>query len=228
MPTRQISSQSFDEILSDLGDDPAIPDPHGIRKNQMHHSPPISQSSAPIKSKRALLSEIPFQLQAKNGGIFLALGVLIVAFSMGIFFVLEAYKVDSQASLDGLQNQISALKNELFIAQENWENGQDELYEILDEIEVSIHSNTSSNTNKAARPTTLYPYEADLLRWRYLGVTQIGAFEQVFFYSGKSTVMFKKEDLVLGEWRLSQVQKEAATLSHPKGKSINLKASKSE
>ena len=229
MPTRQISSQSFDEILSDLGDDPAIPDPHGIRKNQAHHLPPSQQSNASIKSKNTFLSEMPFQFQAKNGWAFLALGLFILALSLGIFFTIEAYKVDSQASLNTLQNQISALKKELAIAQENWEEDQDELYELLDELEVSIHSNiNTSATSKASKPTTLYPHEADLLRWRYLGITQIGAFEQVFFYSGKSTVMFKKEDLVLGEWRLSQAQKEAATLTHPKGKSITLKASKSE
>ena len=41
MPSRHISPQSFDEILSELGDDPAIPDPHGIRKTTSSKSVPL-------------------------------------------------------------------------------------------------------------------------------------------------------------------------------------------
>ena len=74
----------------------------------------------------------------------------------------------------------------------------------------------------------MVPHEAELRRWRYLGVTRMGADEQAFFYTGKSTVMAGKEGLVLGEWRLTQVGKEVATLTHSKGKSITLKSNKSE
>lgn len=226
MPSRQISSQSFDEILSDLGDDPAIPDPHGIRKNL---TPPNPHSSPPIKSKRGPLTQLPDQLYAKNGWIVIALGVLMAAFCLGLFFIYQSHQADSQASLEGLQNQITILKKELVAAQENWETDQDELYDVLDELEVSIHSKSISDpVTKTIKTAVHLPFEADLLRWRYLGVTRIGAIEQAFFYSGKGTVMFKKEDLILGEWRLSQAQKEAAILTHPKGKSITLKSSKTE
>ena len=50
MPSRDISPRSFDEILSELGDDPAIPDPHGIRKTERPKT--ISEDSQKPKKGR--------------------------------------------------------------------------------------------------------------------------------------------------------------------------------
>ena len=223
MPSRHISSQSFDDILRDLGDDPAIPDPHRIRKNP---TTPKPQLSAP---KQEPLTDPFFSFDTKSRWFFLALGGVIVTFSLGLFWAFESYKADSQASLIEINQQIGAVKKELASAIQNWEDDQDELYKILDELEVSIHSKLASTlSKKVLKAPATYPHETDLLRWRYLGITRIGMIEQAFFHAGKKTIMFKKEDLVLGEWRLSQVQKEAAILTHPKGKSITLKSSQSE
>ena len=226
MPSRHISSQSFDDILSDLGDDPAIPDPHGIRKNPRATKP---QFSAPIAPKQGLLTELSLPFDAKSKWFFLALGGIIVALSLGLFWVFESHKADSQASLEEMNKQISAMKKDLTFAIQSWEDDQDELYTIMDEIEVSIHSKLVSATpKKVFKAPAPHPHEAELRHWRYLGITRIGVVEQAFFHTGNKTVMFKKEDLVLGEWRLSQVQKEAAIVTHPKGKSITLKSSQSE
>jgi hypothetical protein len=56
----------------------------------------------------------------------------------------------------------------------------------------------------------------------------VGAVEQAFFHTGKTTLMVSKEGLTLGEWRLTQAEKGVAILTHPKGKSITLKSAKSE
>jgi hypothetical protein len=40
--------------------------------------------------------------------------------------------------------------------------------------------------------------------------------------------MVGKGDLALGEWRLTQAEKELAILTHLKGKSITFKSTKSE
>jgi hypothetical protein len=226
MPSRHISSQSFDDILSDLGDDPAIPDPHGVRKN-----PAASQTQfrAPSTPKRGLLPGISIPIGVNRNWFFLVLAGGVVSLSLCLFWVIESQKVDSQASLVEMNQQIVSLKKELTSAIEGWENDQEELYSILDEIEVSIHSKLISATSqKVIRAPAAYPDETELLRWRYLGITRIGMIEQAFFQTGKKTMMVKKEGLVLGEWRLSQAQKEAAILTHPKGKSITLKSSQSE
>ena len=59
MPTRHISPQSFDDILSDLGDDPAIPDPQGIRKtNAPQTDPQANRSSKFVLPNKPLLGII--------------------------------------------------------------------------------------------------------------------------------------------------------------------------
>ncbi|WP_353432414.1 hypothetical protein [Polynucleobacter sp. MWH-UH23A] len=51
MPARKISPQSFDDILIELGDDPAIPDPHGIRKPNAPKHPAWAEIDPPQKPK---------------------------------------------------------------------------------------------------------------------------------------------------------------------------------
>jgi len=55
MPSRHISPRSFDEILSELGDDPAIPDPHGIRKTERPKTEPEDSKKSP---KNTLISSL--------------------------------------------------------------------------------------------------------------------------------------------------------------------------
>ena len=99
----------------------------------------------------------------------------------------------------------------------------------MDEIEVSIHSLKEKSPVAAlqSKPVAI-PNEAELRRWRYLGLTRMGAFEQAFFHTGKNIIMVPKNGLAVGEWRLTQAQKEAAILTHAKGKLITLKSAKSE
>ena len=72
------------------------------------------------------------------------------------------------------------------------------------------------------------PHESELRRWRYLGSSQMGAAHQAYFHTGKSHLVFDKGSQVLGDWRLSNIEKEQATIAHPQGKSLVLKAIKSE
>lgn len=146
-----------------------------------------------------------------------------------VFFLLESNKASSKVELHALQNQISTLKNELAMAQNEWMSEQDSLYETMDNIEVSIHSlklkpPISASQNKPV----VIPHEAELRHWKYLGLTRMGATEHAFFHTGKTTLMVGKEALALGEWRLAQAEKAVAILTHPKGKSITLKSTKSE
>jgi hypothetical protein len=147
----------------------------------------------------------------------------------GIFFLLESNKVHSELELSTLQSQILALKNELAAAQSDWLSEQEDVYDILDEVEVSIHSLKSKTplSPSHSKPVAI-PYEAELRHWRYLGLTRMGAVEQAFFHTGKTIIMLPKDGLALGEWRLTQAQKEMAILSHSKGKLITLKSTKSE
>ena len=226
MPPRHISPQTFDDILSELGDDPAIPDPHGIRKTSspkgvdMAHQDKLAKPSFPNKF---------LELNSLTFSPLWVFGVTIILCFGGLFFYFEAKKSGSEIEISVLQNQLLALKEEFEFSQSEWHSEREDLYEAIDEIEVSIHSLEIKPPIQALQnKPVVIPEEADLRRWRYLGIARIGMKEQAFFHTGKSTTMVLKGAIALGEWRLTQVSKELAVLTHPKGKSITFKSIRSE
>jgi hypothetical protein len=170
-----------------------------------------------------------FELNKLNFSPIWVLGAILFICGGGLFFYFEPQKSDSEGEISGLQNQLLALKEELELSQSEWISEKDDLYEAIDEIEVSIHSLKKKPPTKASQsqPAAI-PHEADLRRWRYLGLTRMGPVEQAFFHTGKSTRVVVVQDLTLGEWRLTQAEKELAILTHPKGKSITFKSTQSE
>jgi len=226
MPQRHISPQSFDDILSELGDDPAIPDPHGIRKTS---SPPRMDASSQTKTSKHSFLTKTFDVKGLNFSPILIFGSALLLCGVSLFFFFESNKSSAEQEIYALQSQFLALKEELESSQNEWRSEREDLYEVIDEIEVSIHSIEIKTPIKAtqSKPAAI-PHEAELRRWRYLGITRMGAAEQAFFHTGKSTKMLGKGDLALGEWRLTQAEKELAILTHPRGKSITFKSSNSE
>jgi hypothetical protein len=230
MPSRQISPQSFDDILSELGDDPAIPDPHGIRKPNRPKTPVFSAPNTPESQPKITgLNQILQLGDLKKCGVFLGLAIGFIGVVIAGFMVYEHLNSDQQTKQENLDSAISELKKELSILREEVLEIEDSLYESIELIEVSIHSikeNRPSIANKP-RPQAI-PFESELRRWRYLGVSQIGGSQRTFFHNGKVTVMFEKGSHLLGDWKLSNADKDAATLTHPQGKSLTFKPSKTE
>jgi hypothetical protein len=230
MPSRHISSQSFDDILSELGDDPAIPDPHGIRKTTYPKSTPL-EPPKPSKQRTELEAfssqNLLGQIQ-KLGGL-LTFGAGVVGVGIALLIGYESLKTSSEAQVQESHKEISDLKKEFTQLRAELQMGHDDLYETIDSIEVSIHSlrENKSIHQVAAKPQAL-AHEAELRRWRYLGTSQMGGSHQAFFHSGQDTVMFQKGMLVLGDWSLTHLEKDLATLTHSKGKTLNLKPSKTE
>ena len=230
MPARHISSQSFDDILSDLGDDPAIPDPHGIRK------PPPQQDASPKPSghhKSKPFTEPLSHIQIKNAlqGFSMPLMLIGVCISAAIAFFIayNALSTQSQSALEESQKQVAEVKKEMALIRDEIHQDQNDIYDVLDEIEVSIHLLKEKKAeNKIFIKPQLPSHEAEIRRWRYLGTTQMGDSHQAYFHMGKGHIAFEKGAQVLGEWRLSNIEKELATFTHSQGKSLVLKASKSE
>ena len=230
MPSRHISPQSFDSILSELGDDPAIPDPHGIRKKSTPNPPPLSQPSpskaapnfegfvdknplAPLKKMGPLLG---------LGGISIALGVVFLMTYNSIQSSNHSAQIDSPRQISEIKKELATVLNELIEIEES-------IYSEMDELEVSIHSFKKFTTNpKTLSKSKVIPHESELRNWRYLGLSQTRGSQQAFFHNGKASVMFEKGAPVLGDWVLNHFSKESVTLTHPQGKSLILKPSKSE
>ena len=230
MPARHISNQSFDEILSDLGDDPAIPDPHGIRKPPSHQGAPKTpaRNNHPTFADSFNKLQIPTSIQKIGGMIALFFGVLIAA-AVAIYIAFNTLNQTSQNTQEESQKLISELKKEIILMRDEFHQDQDDLYDAIDEIEVSIHSlihkKSENRVSSKPRPTS---YETELRRWRYLGEAQMGGSHQAFFNTGKSNIAFEKGGQVLGEWRLSSIENGSAIFSHPEGKYLVLKAFSNE
>lgn len=222
MPPRHISPQSFDDILRELGDDPAIPDPHGIRKTA---APPRVDPPPHVQNPKQTFLTKDWIPQGFNLTPALVFSATLLFCGGSLFFYFESNQSGSELEISALQSQLLALKKELEISQVGWISEREDLYEAIDEMEVSIHILETKPITQItqSKPATIL-YEAELRRWRYLGITRMGALEHAFFHTGKSTLMIAKEALVLGEWRLTQATKELAILTHPKGKSIAFKS----
>ena len=226
MPPRHISPQSFDDILSELGDDPAIPDPHGIRKTS---SPPRVDTAPKSKGSNLPFVSRSFDLRGLNFTPILLLGGIFLLCGGALFFYFDFTRSDATEEISSLQNQLVTLKDELEFSQSEWASERDALYEAIDEVEVSVHSlNIKPSIQAIQTKPAVIPHEVELRRWRYLGITRMGVTEQAFFHTGKTTRMVQKQDLTLGEWRLTQAEKELAVLTHPKGKSITFNSTPSE
>jgi hypothetical protein len=230
MPARHISSQSFDHLLSELGDDPAIPDPHGIRKTT-HQKNMESQTHDHSNSKPIFeaVARLDYFKHAKTLTAFIALAGLIGVLLFGGLIAYGSINRPTSEDPQESQNQISALQKELTLLRKELDEEVGDLYEEIEILEVSVHSlkEIKPKTQTISRPAP-HPGEQEIRAWRYLGSSQMGGIQQALFQDGKSHVLFPKGALVLGEWRLTQIEKDLATLSHPLGKSIVLKPVKSE
>lgn len=230
MPSRHISPRSFDEILSELGDDPAIPDPHGIRKTERPKT--VSEDSQKQHKKPfdiASLKDSSWFFQAQKLGAFLLLGIFLIGICILLFLAYNSITLSSQVIAEESQKHISELRQELDLMRKEFENSREDLYEAIDSIEVSIHSlNKSTLATKVITKTQPLAHETELRRWRYLGTSQMGTTQQAFFQVGKQPAALEIGALTLGDWRLTQASKESATLSNPQGKSILFKPFKTE
>ncbi len=230
MPARHISNQSFDEILSDLGDDPAIPDPHGIRK------PPLQNNATgrpQNPNSHSNFAQAINHLQMNNpilkiSGLIALLGVVVLGI-VAVFAAYDALNRSSQSAIADSQKLITELKKEIAILRDEIHQEQDDLYLALDELEVNIHSlKTKRSEIRTSQKPEITSHESELRRWRYLGTIQMGTSHQAFFNTGNGSAAFEKGGFVLGDWRLINIEKEMVTLNHPQGKSLTLKAFKSE
>jgi hypothetical protein len=230
MPARHISTQSFDHLLSELGDDPAIPDPHGIRKST-HQKSMDSQAQGHSNSKPIFeaVARLDYFKQGKTFTVFIALAALTGVLCFVGLIAYGSFNHHTSEDLQESQNQIAALRKELTVLRKELGEEVDDLYEEIDILEVSIHSlkQIKPKTQTSSKPAP-HPGEQEIRAWRYLGSSQMGGIQQALFQDGKSHVLFPKGALALGEWRLTQIEKDMATLSHPLGKSIVLKPVKSE
>ncbi|WP_353432413.1 hypothetical protein [Polynucleobacter sp. MWH-UH23A] len=165
----------------------------------------------------------------KRVGLYVGGGGLLIASALALFLSFNPISPTQDPSTEQSIQEISELKKELDLLREEMLDLENSLYESIDLIEVSVHSLEKIKTQSTpkAKSTTI-PFESEVRRWRYLGLSQMGGSHRAFFHNGKTTLMIEMGGLLLGDWRLSNADKETATINHPQGKSLTLKAAISE
>lgn len=226
MPTRHISPQSFDEILSELGDDPAIPDPQGIRKpNASQTDPQVNRSSRFVQSNKSLFRD---GFLGPSNHILVLLGSLLLCLAAA--FLTHLWLSQTQAPEENpiflkLEKDLQKMMKEMETLKNDQADEIDELYSVIDELEVSIHSLKKSKGTAVPAPKAQSTLdELALQSWHYLGSAEITGIHQALLHNGKSTLFIKQGDLVLGSWRLQDIKKDGVLLANSEGKLLALKA----
>jgi hypothetical protein len=229
MPTRHISPQSFDDILSELGDDPAIPDPQGIRKpNAPQTDPQVNRSSRFVQSSKSLFGN---GFLGPSNHILVLLGSLLLCLAAA--FLTHLWLSQSQAPEENpiflkLEKDLQKMMKEMEILKNDQADEIDELYSVIDELEVSIHSLKKLKGSIAPVPRGKVALdELALQPWQFLGSAEIGGIQQALLHNGKTNLFINKGDLVWGSWRLQEIKKDEVLLVNSEGKLFALKAKNS-
>jgi hypothetical protein len=165
----------------------------------------------------------------KKFGVLLAFVAFMIIAGVVLFLFHESMLTSQELAVQGSKEQISQLKSELALLREEMVEIEDSLYESIEELQVSIHLLVNNKVEKSPKPQSpRLPFEEEVRHWRYLGSSHIGRSHRAFFHNGKASVMLELGASLLGDWRLSDANKDRATITHPKGKSLMLKASKAE
>ncbi len=248
MPKRSISPNSFDAILRELGDDPAIGHParrkSSIPENQTmnHHSyeadanrlaeqfpqhknhkgDPIQGISSPG------IKNLPFSRLFQERPIWLALiACVVTATLLNSYWLFELRTAHSLQPLVADESGQSAheLKTLVLSLKDQLEDNQDALLSELESMamqnaDTKRAHNTPSPTPKITRT------EQSLKRWRYLGMSESSSGISGLFHTGEGIQHIVLNSPVLDGWRLSSVTRELATLSSNDGRSVAISVSK--
>jgi hypothetical protein len=253
MPKRSISPNSFDAILSELGEDPAIgyltqrPSPSNPESRAMnrhsyeadanrlseqfpHHK---SHQTDPMQAKSSpLLHKLQHSTLLQEKSVLLALALCILGASLTntyFLFELHAFQRIEPAAVDETGHGIRELKALVVTLTQELEGNQDELLSILESVEDIAMQN-----NKAMRARVVQgspasqnsPAEQALKRWRYLGMSNSTSGPTGVFDTGGGMHHLALNSPAVEGWRLSSITRELASFTSSTGKTHSISISK--
>jgi hypothetical protein len=253
MPKRSISPNSFDAILSELGEDPAIgyltqrPSPSNPESRAMnrhsyeadanrlseqfpHHK---SHQTDPMQAKSSpLLHKLQHSTLLQEKPVLLALALCILGASLTntyFLFELHAFQRIEPAAVDETGHGIRELKALVVTLTQELEGNQDELLSILESVE-----NIAMQNNKGMRarvvqgsPASQYsPAEQALKRWRYLGMSNSTSGPTGVFDTGGGMHHLALNSPAVEGWRLTSITRELASFTSSTGKTHSISINK--
>ena len=253
MPKRSISPNSFDAILSELGNDPAIghsterPSPSIPESRAMNrHSyeadanrlseqfprhkgqqtDPMQGATSPLMQKlqhSALLQRKPVWLA-------IALCILIASLTNTYFlFELHASQRIQPGVVDENGHSVHEVKELVVKLTQDLEDNHDALLSILESVEIIAMQNNKVMRARATQGSNApqnSPDEQALKRWRYLGMSDSTLGLTGFFDTGERMQHLALNSLAVGGWRLSSITRELASFTSSSGKTRSISISK--
>jgi hypothetical protein len=253
VPKRSISPNSFDAILSELGEDPAIghltqrpspsiPESQAMNRHSYeadanrlseqfpHHN---SHQTDPMQAKSSpLLHKLHHSTLLQEKPVWLAIALCILGASLTntyFLFELHASQRIQPAAIDETGHGIREIKELIVNLTQELEGNQDELISILESVEnIAMQNNKAMRARAAQGPHAPQnsPAEQALKRWRYLGMSNSTSGLTGVFDAGEGMRHIALNSPAVEGWHLSSITRELASFTSSAGKTRSISISK--
>ena len=225
MAYRNITRDDFNHVLQSLGNDPAIlTDEIGPDHLRTANTAPWYTNlyrnwmeSNPLKEK--------WSNQAAPTPI-LMIFIFLLALAGGLTYIaIQIQELDSRemrtSDLATVQKQLGQIQDELHELDERLEEQFESIFIQLNEMQSKYQSLARSAHISA--PSKPDPTEAELKKWRHLGVGQNKNGAYALLHDGQQALMLSKNQIAKGSWRLAEFNSAEAILVGPNEKRIVLR-----
>jgi hypothetical protein len=252
VPKRSISSDSFNAILSELGDDPAIGHPsrntssipesqtmnrhsyeadaHRLSEQFAQHKnrkdDPMAGISSPLIQK--LQQGMLFQEKLLWLSMAICMAAATVLNSYWLF-ELRASQSLQPVAVDEAGQTVDQVKALVLSLKDQLEDSNEVLLSELESLESTVLQNTNSTRARNAhspQAQKISPAEQALKRWRYLGMSNSSSGISGLFHTGEGIQHIALNSRALEGWHLSSVTRELAMLTSNDGKTVAISVSK--
>jgi hypothetical protein len=253
VPKRSISPESFNAILSELGDDPAIGHPTLRSNTSMPEGQTMNRHSYEADANR-LSEDFPHHKNRKNGSVlgipspliqklqqsplfqenptWLAIMVCILAATLlnsYWLFELRSSRTMQPVTADEAGQSVHEVKALVLSLKDQLEDNHELLLSEMESLESMVLQNTNAtrarNVHSSQAPK-ISPAEQSLKRWRYLGMSNSSSGTSGLFHTGEGTQHIVLNNPAVEGWRLSSVTRDLAMLTSNDGKSVAISVSK--
>jgi len=252
VPKRSISPESFDAILSELGDDPAIGNPKRSTSS-LPESPTMNRHSYEADAHRLSeqfpshknrkddpiqgmsshgIKNLPFSTLLQAWPIWLAMVVcMVVATLLNSYWLFELRTSQSlqPSTADEAGQSIDQVKVLVLSLKDQIEDNHEMLLSELESLESMVLQNANATRARNAHSSQapkMSPAEQSLKRWRYLGMSNSSSGISGLFHNGEGMQHIALNSRAVEGWRLSSVTRELAMLTSNDGKSVAISVSK--
>jgi hypothetical protein len=253
VPKRSISPESFNAILSELGDDPAIGHPVLRSKTSIPEGQTMNRHSYEADAHR-LSEEFPQHKNRRDDSvlgipspliqklqqstllqekpIWLAMVVCILAAtSLNSYWLFELRSPGTVQPLaaDEAGQSIHEVKALVLSLKDQLEDNHEVLLSELESLESMAlqHANAArARSPLGPQAPKVSPAEQSLKRWRYLGMSNSSSGISGLFHTGEGMQHIALNSSAVEGWRLSSLTRELAMLTSNDGKSVAISVGK--